>query len=74
VEGAELEVLKGAQSIFSESKDLSILMEVHGKDKFSEIIGLLDTYNFKVEYEKNYEWGDKHIILRKNATTSLDNR
>jgi FkbM family methyltransferase len=73
VEGAELEVLKGAQSIFSESKDLSILMEVHGKDKFSEIIDLLDTYNFKVEYEKNYEWGDKHIILRKNATTSLDN-
>jgi FkbM family methyltransferase len=73
VEGAELEVLKGAQSIFSESKDLSILMEVHGKDKFSEIIDLLDTYNFKVEYEKNYEWGDKHIILRKNAAKSLDN-
>ena len=74
VEGAELEVLKGAQRIFSESKDLSILMEVHGKDKFSEIIDLLDTYNFKVVYEKNYEWGDKHIILRKNSTTSLDNR
>jgi len=74
VEGAELEVLKGSTNVLSKSKDLSILMEVHGKDKFSEIIDLLDTYDFKVEYEKNYEWGDKHIILRKNATASLDNR
>ncbi|MDQ4067441.1 MAG: FkbM family methyltransferase, partial [Thermoproteota archaeon] len=34
VEGAEYEVLKGAKEILSASKDISILVEVHGKDTY----------------------------------------
>jgi Methyltransferase FkbM domain len=66
VEGAELEVLKGAHNILSSSKDISILIEIHGiSSLYKPIMELLNSYNFKVDFEKSYEWGDKHIIVRK---------
>ncbi|MCC2648903.1 MAG: putative methyltransferase FkbM family, partial [Nitrososphaeraceae archaeon] len=38
VEGAEFEVLKGAHNVLSNSKDISLLIEVHGKDTYEPII------------------------------------
>ena len=32
VEGAEFEVLKGANNLLSNSKDIALLIEVHGKN------------------------------------------
>ena len=68
VEGAELEVLKGAQNVLSKSKDIVLLIEVHGPDNYIPIIEFLNLYSFKIEFEKNYASGDKHIILQKSGS------
>jgi FkbM family methyltransferase len=69
VEGAELEVLKGATGILSKSTDISLLIEVHNlaeeKTLYREIIALLTKYNFKIAFEKIYDGGERHIIVRK---------
>ncbi|HZL23731.1 MAG TPA: FkbM family methyltransferase, partial [Nitrososphaeraceae archaeon] len=70
VEGAELEVLKGADKILSSnSKDLTILIEVHhlknNKNLYEEIMQVLKQYNFKIEFEKIHEGGERNIIVRK---------
>ena len=67
VEGAEFEVLKGATNVLSKSKDTALLIEVHGSDNYKPILNFLNLYNFKIEFEKNHESGDKHIILRKDG-------
>jgi FkbM family methyltransferase len=72
VEGAEFEVLKGASNVLSKSKDIAILMELHGpphiyRPKVEELVNL---YNFKIEFEKSYEEnGSMHIIMQKSAST-----
>ena len=66
VEGAELEVLKGAHNVLSNSKDISLLIEVHGRNNYRPLIEFLDSYNFNIELEKTYEGGDKHLIVRKS--------
>ncbi len=65
VEGAELEVLRGATNVLSKSKNIALLIEVHGHENYEPLLKLIDSYNFVIEFEKNYEWGDKHIIARK---------
>ena len=69
VEGAEFEVLKGATNVLSKSKDIALLIEIHGPDNYIPVVEFLNLYNFKIEFEKNHESGDKHIILRKDAST-----
>jgi hypothetical protein len=72
VEGAEFEVLKGATNILSNSKDIALLIEIHNlKDNtnlYRPIIEFLKLYNFKIEFEKTYDGGEKHIIVRKQQT------
>ena len=72
VEGAEFEVLKGATNILSNSKDIALLIEIHNlKDStnlYRPIIEFLKLYNFKMEFEKTYDGGEKHIIVRKQQT------
>ena len=69
VEGAELEVLKGATGVLSKSKDISLLIEIHdvenGKTLYEPIMDLLNNYNFKKEFEVIHESGERHIIVRK---------
>ena len=68
VEGAELEVLKGATEILSNSKDTCLLIEVHNPydtNHYKQIIDFLKHYNFKIQFEKIYESGERHIIARK---------
>src|SRR5918998_4237267 len=65
VEGAEYEVLKGAVETLAESKDISILVEVHGKETYHPTMELFKLNNFKIEFEKTYESGDKHLLVRK---------
>jgi FkbM family methyltransferase len=69
VEGAEFEVLKGAHNVLSNSKDISLLIEVHGTDTYEPIIESLRSYNFKIDFEKTYENGEKHIIALKDRST-----
>jgi tRNA A58 N-methylase Trm61 len=78
VEGAEYEVLKGAHNILSNSKDISILIEIHGISRqYKPIMELLNSYNFKME--KAFEGYQRHemrqskniipesIIVRKSS-------
>jgi FkbM family methyltransferase len=69
VEGAEFEVLKGSADILSNSKDIALLIEVHNlggrTNLYRHIVEFLNLYNFKIEFEKTYDSGEKHIIARK---------
>ena len=68
VEGAEFEVLKGATDILSKSKDIALLIEVHGLDNYTPVIEFLHSYNLNVEFEMSNENGDwRHIIARKSS-------
>jgi FkbM family methyltransferase len=67
VEGAEFEVLKGATNVLSKSKDIALLIEVHGPDNYRPILNFLSLYNFKIEFEKSNKIGDwRHIVVRKD--------
>lgn len=65
VEGAELEVLKGAVGILSKSREISILVEVHSPDLVKPILELSKSYHLTVQFEKTYEGGNKHLLLRR---------
>jgi FkbM family methyltransferase len=65
VEGAEYEVLRGAKHVLRTNKHISILVEIHGKDTYGPTIELLRSNNFKIEFEKTYESGEKHVLARK---------
>jgi FkbM family methyltransferase len=70
VEGAEYEVLKGATNILSKSKDIALLIEIHnlagGINFHTQIVEFLVSYGFKIEFEKTYDSGERHIIARKS--------
>src|SRR5215212_9091343 len=66
VEGAEFEVLKGATNVLSKSKDIALLIEIHGSDNYIPILNFLSLYNFKIDFEKSNKNGDwRHIVVHK---------
>lgn len=69
VEGAELEVLKGANRILSTSNNISLLIEVHRLSGditlYEPIRDLLNMHGFKIDFEMVHEGGERHIIARK---------
>jgi hypothetical protein len=67
VDEPELEVLKGAHNVLSNSKDIALFIEVHGHNNYKPLTEFLHSYNFTVVFEKSYEWGVKHIIARKSS-------
>lgn len=69
VEGAEFDVLSGARNILSNSKDLSILIEIHNlgvkhRNLYEPIIELLELNRFRISFEKVYQSGERHIIVK----------
>jgi hypothetical protein len=68
VEGAEFEVLKGAHNLLLNSKNIVLLMEVHGSpnDYRLKLEEFIRSYNLKTEFEKIYE-NNGYIIVRKSA-------
>jgi FkbM family methyltransferase len=75
VEGAELEVLKGATALLSQNHDISLLIETHrlGGDitLYSQIKEFLESYQFKIIFEKVYDGGERHIIAKKNVIQTI---
>jgi FkbM family methyltransferase len=69
VEGAELEVLKGAHNILSNSKRIKMLIEIHDTNKlYKPIVEILNSHNFKIIFEKDGPKDRipaKHIIAEK---------
>src|SRR5215204_2927723 len=70
VEGAELEVLKGAHNILSNSKRINLLIEIHDTNKlYKPIVEILNSHNFKIIFEKDGSVdrnGATHIIAEKS--------
>jgi FkbM family methyltransferase len=67
VEGAEFEVLKGAHNLLLNSRNIVILVEVHGSpnDYRLKLEEFIRSYNLKIEFEKIYE-NNGYIIVRKS--------
>jgi FkbM family methyltransferase len=68
VEGAELEVLKGATTTLSVSDDIGLLIEVHNindVDLHTTIVNFLHAHDFYSEFERRYANGERHILFRK---------
>jgi FkbM family methyltransferase len=65
VEGAELEVLRGSVGILSKSRNLTLLVEVHSPELIKPILELCKSFEFTVEFEKSYEDGNSHLVLKK---------
>ena len=64
VEGAELDVLKGAHNILSNSKRINLLIEIHGINKlYKPIVEILNSHNFKIIFEKDIQDIDVKIEL-----------
>jgi FkbM family methyltransferase len=72
VEGAELEVLKGASKTLKSNQDLTLLVEVHGEANYKPILEIFQEYRFKIDYEqKYYPSNDRHILARKLAALEM---
>jgi FkbM family methyltransferase len=67
VEGAELEVLKGAVDTLRRSNDISLLIEVHGRETYQPVTALLKSHDFEFAFEKTYDSGEKHLIASKRT-------
>ena len=70
VEGAEYDVLKGAKNILSKSSNISLLIEIHNLSTYNTTLyepikELLNSYNFKIEFENVVDTGERHIVARK---------
>jgi FkbM family methyltransferase len=68
VEGAELEVLKGAVNTLSSSKNITLVIEIHGIEIYREMIDYLKAHKLGIIYEKSNEKGDwRHVIAEKSS-------
>jgi hypothetical protein len=66
VEGAELEVLRGATNVLSKSENIALLIEVHGSHLYEPIREFIYDFDFHIDFEKSNEAGDwRHILARK---------
>ena len=68
VEGAEYDVLKGAKNILSKSSNISLLIEIHNLSTYNTTLyepikELLNSYNFKIEFEKIVKILENDILL-----------
>jgi FkbM family methyltransferase len=67
VEGAEFEVLKGATSILSKSKDIVLLIELHDINYDYRPKDFIKSYNFRMKFEKSYQENEiMHMIIKKS--------
>ena len=61
--------MKGEHNLLSNSKDIALLIKIHnienGKILYEPIMDLLNNYNFRKEFEKVYDGGERHINVRK---------
>jgi hypothetical protein len=71
VEGAELDVLKGATKMLAANQNIAILIELHRSWLYEPILNLLRKYDFRLQAEHIYG-GDNvyaHILVSKGYDT-----
>jgi FkbM family methyltransferase len=72
VEGAELDVLKGATRTLAANQNITILIEIHRSWLYEPILELLRKYDFKLQAERINEVGGNvhsHILVSKCPST-----
>jgi FkbM family methyltransferase len=71
VEGAELDVLKGATRTLATNQNIAILIEIHRSWLFQPILDLLRKYDFRLQAEQIYggEVVYAHILVSKSSLT-----
>jgi FkbM family methyltransferase len=70
VEGAELDVLKGATKTLAANQNIAILIELHRSWLYEPLLNLLRKYDFRLQAERIYG-GDNvfaHILVSKGKT------
>jgi FkbM family methyltransferase len=66
VEGAELEVLKGTSNVLEANKNITFIIEIHGREIYPHVIEFLKAHDLQIIYEKSNERGDWiHVIAKK---------
>jgi hypothetical protein len=66
VEGAELEVLKGTSTVLEANKSITLVIEIHGREIYPQVIEFLKAHDLQIIYEKSNEKGDwRHVIAKK---------
>lgn len=78
VEGAEIDVLKGAKRILSANKNLKILLEMHVEEDFPILKQILEDFGFTIfrgpkEYN-NYLYAEKVNEVNKTKKIKAKNR
>ena len=66
VDGAELDVLNGAYNTLSRN-DLILFIETHDQDRYHKVEQILKLHNFRVLFEKSYDFPTKHVIAKKKT-------
>jgi hypothetical protein len=46
------------------SKDIALLIEIHGKDNYHPVIDFLNSYNLNVIFQNDYDCGHSQLIAR----------
>lgn len=71
VEGAELDVLKGATRTLAANQNVTILIEIHRSWLYKPILNLLRKYDFKLQADRIYggEIRYAHILVSKSSST-----
>jgi FkbM family methyltransferase len=66
VEGAELEVLRGACNIMAQSNKVRVLVEIHSVSLYKDVSEYLKSLKFRIIYEKRNKLGNwGHILAEK---------
>jgi FkbM family methyltransferase len=64
VEGAELEVLRGATRLLSNSKHLTIIVELHDRELLTKLNNIAKLYKFKTKFQQQYKENQSmHIVF-----------
>jgi FkbM family methyltransferase len=72
VEGAELDILKGATKTLAANQNIAILIEIHRSWLYEPILDLLRKYNFRLQAERIYGGGENiyaHILVSQGYNT-----
>jgi FkbM family methyltransferase len=67
VDGAEVEVLKGAFNTLSKN-DLILFKETHGKLLYHEALQILSSSNYTKQFERSYDNETKIMVCKKSLT------
>jgi hypothetical protein len=61
--------LKGAEGTLAKSNDLALFVEVHSASLLSPILEICRSYGLTLQFEKIYENGSSHLLLKKRLNS-----